>query len=314
MKAPSALFFLFLLSFSLKTEYYNMSFQIFYEDGHGNAVDEYGRPEPMDYIIDEERYALETVSSHTQYLHNQPQENSFDVGSMADEDAKGDIDVCIKEVSTKRAYTLYTGQYKVRFFKLMFEKVMSASAAAKQLGIHVCTAQRWAQMYKTDPDSVVIKHKKTGRSRILHEVHKQVILKYIDENPSAVLEQVMERLLQKFQDLKVSKSTVYNFVRTKCNLSLKNAQFQPVDRNSEEKIQERFDWVRKWECTDMDFRANCVFLDESAFHINLKRSMVWSKKGLPAVLTVPKTRAQTTTILGATSASGLIKCSLRLPR
>ncbi|KAG1167199.1 hypothetical protein G6F71_009584 [Rhizopus microsporus] len=126
---------------------------------------------------------------------------------------------------------------------------MSASAAAKQLGIHVRTAQRWAQMYKTDPDSIFIKHKKTGRPRILHEEHKQVILEYIDENPSAVLEQVMERLLQKFQDLKVSKSTVYNFVRTECNLSLKKAQFQPVDRNSEEKIQERFDWVHKWDCT-----------------------------------------------------------------
>ena len=210
-----------------------MSFQIFYEDGHGNAVDEYGRPEPMDYIIDEERYALETVSSHTQYLHNQPQENNFDVDSMA----KDEVDVCM----SKRAYTLYTDQDKVRFFKLMFEKVMSASAAAKQLGIHVRTAQRWAQMYKTDPDSIFIKHKKTGRPRILHEEHKQVILEYIDENLSAVLEQVMERLLQRFQDLKVSKSTIYNSVRTECNLSLKKAQFQPVDRNSEEKIQERFD-------------------------------------------------------------------------
>ncbi|KAG1167029.1 hypothetical protein G6F71_009625 [Rhizopus microsporus] len=102
-------------------------------------------------------------------------------------------------------------------------------------------------MYKTDPDSIFIKHKKTGRPRILRDEHKQVILEYIDENPSAVLEQVMERLLQKFQDLKVSKSTVYNFVRTECNLSLKKAQFQPVDWNSEEKIQERFDWVHKWD-------------------------------------------------------------------
>ncbi|KAG1167880.1 hypothetical protein G6F70_009355 [Rhizopus microsporus] len=95
----------------------------------------------------------------------------------------------------------------------MFEKVLSASAAAKQLGIHVRMAQRW--------------HKKTGRPRILHEEHKQVILEYIDENPSAVLEQAMERLLQKFRDLKVSKSTVYNF-------------------------------VRKWECTDMDFACRCT--------------------------------------------------------
>ncbi|CEG79053.1 hypothetical protein RMATCC62417_13567 [Rhizopus microsporus] len=117
-----------------------MSFQIFYEDGHGNAFDEYGRPEPMDYIIGEERYALETVSSHTQYLHNQPQENIFDVGSMEDEDAKDDVDVCMKEASSKRAYTLYTDQDKVKFFKLVFERAMSASAAAKQSGIHVSTA------------------------------------------------------------------------------------------------------------------------------------------------------------------------------
>ncbi|KAG1208633.1 hypothetical protein G6F68_006230 [Rhizopus microsporus] len=177
---------------------------------------------------------------------------------MADEDAKDDPDVCMKEASSKRAYTLYTDQDKVRFFKLVFEKVMSASAAAKQLGIHVRTAQRRAQMYKTDPDSIFIKHKKTGRPRILRDEHKQVILEYIDENPSAVLEQVMERLLQRFQDLKVSKSTVYNFVRTECNLSLKKAQFQPVDRNGEEKIQKCFDWVRKWECTDIDFACRCI--------------------------------------------------------
>ncbi|CAO3697093.1 unnamed protein product [Rhizopus microsporus] len=57
----------------------------------------------MDYIIDEERYALETVSSHTQYLHNQPQENNFDVGSIADEDAKDDPDVCMKEASISKS-------------------------------------------------------------------------------------------------------------------------------------------------------------------------------------------------------------------
>ncbi|CEG80178.1 hypothetical protein RMATCC62417_14548 [Rhizopus microsporus] len=142
---------------------------------------------------------------------------------MADEDAKDDVDVCMNEASSKRAYTLCTDQGKIRFIKLMFEKAMGASGAAKKLGIHVRTAQRWAQMYKTDPGSIFIKHKKTGRSRILQEEYKQVILEYIDENPSAALEQVMERLLQKFQDPKVSKSIVYNFVRTECNLALKKS-------------------------------------------------------------------------------------------
>ncbi|KAI7860337.1 hypothetical protein BDC45DRAFT_431122, partial [Circinella umbellata] len=42
--------------------------QFFYEDGQGNAVDENGRPEPMDYIVDQRLFALESLTSHTEYL------------------------------------------------------------------------------------------------------------------------------------------------------------------------------------------------------------------------------------------------------
>lgn len=124
----------------------------------------------------------------------------------------------------------------------------------------------------------------------------------------------MERLLQKFEGLKVSKATLHRYVKSECNLSFKKARLQPVDRNGEDKIQERLDWVRKWDMTDIDFRRNCVFLDESALHINMKRSVAWSKKGTSIVVTVSKTRAKTTTILVAISTCGLIKCSLRLPQ
>ncbi|KAL1928600.1 hypothetical protein VTP01DRAFT_2386 [Rhizomucor pusillus] len=145
-----------------------MSNQCFYEDGQGHVVDEHGRPEPMDCAF---------IPMHI-------------------EDAK-DADVRMAEAAVKRTYTTYTDHDKVRFFKLMFEKVKSAPAAAKH---------------------IFMKPKRSGRPRILNEEHKKVILDYIDENPSAVLDQLMERLLQ---------------------------------------------------------------------------SMAWSKKGTPAVVTVPKTRART---------------------
>ncbi|CEG82453.1 hypothetical protein RMATCC62417_16522 [Rhizopus microsporus] len=87
---------------------------------------------------------------------------------------------------------------------------------------------------------------------------------------------------------------------TQYNLSIKQTRFQPVERNSEEKIQQRYDWVKKWQQTDMDFTTNCAFLDESAFHINLKR--------------VPTTKANAILILGAISATGLINASLRVPK
>lgn len=57
----------------------------------------------------------------------------------------------------------------------------------------------------------------------------------------------MKHLRQVFTELKVSKSTLFDFVKKHCILSLKKARFQPVDRNGEEKIQERLDWIHKWE-------------------------------------------------------------------
>ncbi|CEG78228.1 hypothetical protein RMATCC62417_12866 [Rhizopus microsporus] len=123
---------------------------------------------------------------------------------------------------------------------------------------------------------------------------------------------MVEILKQHFVD-DVSRSTVYNFMTTQCNL-IKQAQFQPVERNNEEKTQQRYDWVQKWQQTDLDFTTNCVFLDESAFHINLKRDMAWSKKGIPVIATVPTMKVNAASILGAISATGLINVSLRVPK
>lgn len=252
-----------------------MNIQFLFENGKGSVVGEYGRPEPMDYIVDEEQFRLETLSSHTQYLAQLPPESEKEIEAMQVEKelVKPRSDVTMREASVKRNYTRYSDQDKVRFFKLLFEKCLSAATAAKQLGIHVRTAQKWAKQYEKDPDSIFEKRRKTGRPRILHEEHKNAILECIDDNPSVVLDEVMKKLKQIFTELKVSKTTLFDFVKQYCNLSLKKARLQPIDRNSEEKIQERLDWVRKCEKTDMDFTRNCVFLDESAFHINLKRSM-----------------------------------------
>ena len=64
----------------------------------------------------------------------------------------------------------------------------------------------------------------------------------------------------------------------------------------------------------MDFTSNCVFIDEAAFHINLKRNFSWPKEGSCAVVKVPRTRAKTTAILGVISPFGVVNISVRRPR
>ncbi|KAL4211738.1 hypothetical protein AB4K20DRAFT_1898545 [Rhizopus microsporus] len=115
---------------------------------------------------------------------------------QVEKEAKPNGDVVMRETSVKRNYTRYSDQDKVKFFKLLFEKCLSAAAAATQLGIHVRTAQKWAKQYEKDPDSVFEKRRKTGRPHILQEEHNGAILECVDENPSVVLDEVMKKLKQ----------------------------------------------------------------------------------------------------------------------
>ena len=264
----------------------------------------------MEYIVDQNEFIVKPIATHSEYLKKMPSSESSSVCPMLTEKSK-DEDIRMKEVNTKRDYVRYSLQDKVRFFDLKIEKCMSASAAAKQLGIYTRTAQRWVKHYNMCPDSIFEVCKQIGRKCILNKEHKTVVINFIDSNPSASVVEATEHLLNRFDDLKVSRSAAYNFMKSECNLSLKKADFHSVERNSPAKVEERHDWVRKWENTDMNFLTNCVFLDESAFDINMKRSRAWSKKGTRAIVTRPVTRANTTSILGAISTEGLITIGVK---
>jgi hypothetical protein len=88
--------------------------QFLYEDGQGHVVDEHG-VEPMDLVVDEELFAIETISSRTQFLMNKPPERSSNpvMHTVAEEDV--DMELC-----NKRGYTFYSGDEKTRFFFLFF--------------------------------------------------------------------------------------------------------------------------------------------------------------------------------------------------
>lgn len=197
-----------------------MDMQFFYEDGQGHVVDENG-VELMDLVIDEELFAIETISSRTQFLANKPPERPHNpvICAVADERSSEDI---YMEQCNKHRYTVYSDEDKTRFFHLFFSKCLNVSAAARQLGIHVRAAQKWVEHYYEGPESIFEKKKKSGRRRILGEEHKQSILNYIDENPSAVVTEVAESLTQKFADLNVSRSTIYNFMTTECNIFIRH--------------------------------------------------------------------------------------------
>ena len=43
-----------------------MSTIFIYEDGYGNVVDDNGGPEPMDYIVYQNKFIVETIATYTE--------------------------------------------------------------------------------------------------------------------------------------------------------------------------------------------------------------------------------------------------------
>ncbi|KAG0737125.1 hypothetical protein G6F24_018073 [Rhizopus arrhizus] len=75
-----------------------MSMQFLYEDGQGHVVDEHG-VEPMDLVVDEELFAIETLSSRTQFLKNKPPERpnpAMHPTAVERNSEDVDMELCIK--------------------------------------------------------------------------------------------------------------------------------------------------------------------------------------------------------------------------
>lgn len=70
----------------------------------------------------------------------------------------------------------------------------------------------------------------------------------------------------------------------------------------------------KWKATDMNYLQNCVFIDESAFDINIKPSCGRAARGTPAVTTTPTIRAKSHSILETISIIGAVNVNVRTPQ
>lgn len=94
-------------------------------------------------------------------------------------------------------------------------------------------------------------------------------------------------------------------MRKEYTLSTKRIHFQTATRSNEEHLNGHFILIHHWVSTHMNYMQNYDFLDESSFHINKKKGIMWSKKGTKAMIV----NSSTISMLGAIFASGIIKVS-----
>ncbi|KAG0758276.1 hypothetical protein G6F57_008732 [Rhizopus arrhizus] len=170
-----------------------------------------------------------------------------------------------------------------------FQKYKQAQPSELLSGVTERTGQQWAKRLKDDPEWNIFEKqtnhdkRKTG---MLQQAHKEYIINLYDQRPDARVVDVIESLTKLFENFNLKETSVRNFIRNECNLSFKRATLHPEERNSDDKLQQRFEWINRWAATDMDYMSNCVFVDESGFNINMRSPSAWSTVGAISVLGV----------------------------
>jgi hypothetical protein len=95
------------------------------------------------------------------------------------------------------------------------------------------------------------------------------------------------------------------------NLSLKIVSCHAIARNCEKTLEARAAWFKEWTEKGINFLDNCVFVDESGFDINMRRSRGWSAKASAAIVETPSTKTSSQTVLGTISAFGVVNLTMR---
>ncbi|KAG1137102.1 hypothetical protein G6F37_007141 [Rhizopus arrhizus] len=270
--------------------------RVVFEDGKGGLRDE----EAVDLMkVDKLDVQVRKLVTMEYYLNQQ-----LDIEvEMLESEEKPVMNTDLKK--KKKKYTIYSEYDKMNFILHMLTKAPKKIApVARKYSINERTGQRWWNRYKNDPDTFFLP-KSRGDRKKLHEEYQAFLTDLLDGNPSINIEQALEQLTTKFDDLQVGKSAVHEFIRDDMGFTFK--------RNDEGAIEVRYEWAKKIVESDMSFLKICVFIDESGFHINMNRSGAWARKGEIPVVKFENTRAVSHTILGGISAYAVVNISIRTP-
>src|ERR1700731_4176229 len=202
-------------------------------------------------------------------------------------------------------YRRYAAHQIERLFYYVIEQGKTAKDAALLTGINIRTAQHYIKNYNDDEERrLPVSGRKPGAGlkAKLTDCHSQFLILYVDEHPTAVLSNIRTALYEAFPELSISISALHRHLIQKCKLTLKKLEKLPAARNSDRALKLRRERIEEWEANpELDYRKNCVFIDEAGFNLHIQRNYGHSRKGTPAKGIVPTAKGITITILGAIS-------------
>jgi hypothetical protein len=183
----------------------------------------------------------------------------------------------------------------------------------------VRAAQHYVKLYKDDNEKRlpgVQRANKGGMRKKLETEHTAFLIDFYQKNASAVLWEARAALLSAFPDIgSISLAALHYHLTKHASLTLKKLEKLVKARIADVAVEQRREKALQWKSDEeMDWKKNCVFIDEAGFNMHIRRNFNRSKRGKPAKVELPKNRCITITIVGAICERGIINLTLRKPK
>ncbi|KAI8136942.1 hypothetical protein BJV82DRAFT_584101 [Fennellomyces sp. T-0311] len=187
---------------------------------------------------------------------------------------KYDLDI-VPDPSLIWTPTKYSPEQVCEFISLIQNLNLKVAPAARRARIHQSAAYTFHKEWERNGGTVLPGYKPAsevkpkGNNVKLTAKHSDFIESYVEENPCCIVKDLTAALCDEFEGLNVHQSTVYRHLTEKLAFTLTRTQPQVADRNSEDTLEARRQFVQFIEEQNIDFEKKCVFVDESGFLKNM---------------------------------------------
>ena len=202
-------------------------------------------------------------------------------------------------------YQIISMAKKERLISMVFEQHQSVAQAARALIISPKTARSIVKRWQ-ESGSLELKPRGGKRNVKIDEVKSGFLRDLLDEDNQRTLQDIKDALIGRYPEIgDISLAAIAKHIDEHICWTIKRAHRYPAARDSDEVVEQRFQFVLSLQTKNIQYLNNCIFIDKSGFHTSMIRGQARSPVGQPAFVKVRAMRATSITVIAAISPSGI---------
>lgn len=199
-------------------------------------------------------------------------------------------------------YAKITQETRLRIIT-QFQNGNDAKFISNYESVPISTVRNILNIFKNTGRMCIIR-KGGCKNKKLMDDQKNFIMELVNDDCTITLREIQNKIFNKYS-INVAQSTIHYCLKS-MHYSLKTISLIPTRRNDEQSITTRMNYASRFMEIEENYNSRDIFyLDEVGFNVSLRCKRGRSKKGVPAIVSVPGIRSKNISVCCVMTRSGI---------